>query len=151
MPESPWSEPVDRLWFVRVVSARDADAAPDRDRPVTPKTVLGVKISVHGDEIVARFTVTAPDAERASMRALSRWRRTAELVGLAGFGVASLVVERSEPDSIGPFTIADADHEGAWRPRSERLRIDLRNGEAPADDHPHLPYRIHPPGSDATD
>jgi len=85
------------------------------------------------------------------MRALSRWRRTAELVGLAGFGVASLVVERAEPDSIGPFTIADADHHGVWRPRSERLRIDLRNGEAPADDHPHLPYRIRPPGPDATD
>lgn len=87
-------------WRVKLVAAPISNS-PDGVCPwhgPVPALHLGVRIACDMNRVIARFHVTASDAEAAAVSAVSRWRRVQTLSGVPDWPVSSLSIERHDPD-----------------------------------------------------
>lgn len=124
-------------------ASRDLEADLRRVRASSEEQV-GVKVSVRPGGVTARFSVLSPDAERAFMRALSRWRRVSELLALSEWTVAALSIEREDPDA-GPQTSGGFWSSARDRPIEPRCPvIDLSDRPPSVLGQPLLSRRQHP-------
>ena len=99
MHEKPPTADSDVRWSIRLVASPTSPVPELVPADGTPLRLSGAVLVLDGRGLVARFEVAAPDAERASMRSLTRWRRVGAVLGISDWPVCTLVVERSGPSA----------------------------------------------------